>query len=81
MKTYPAAQIESSVSPSSRLAVTLLAAFAGTLGIHRFYLRKIGTGVLMLVTCGGLGVWALIDFVMAICGEMKDKDGLPITKW
>ncbi|MBF8266923.1 MAG: hypothetical protein HW388_431 [Dehalococcoidia bacterium] len=69
------------ISPKSRLAVTLLAFFLGTLGIHRFYLGKTGTGILMLLTFGGLTIWALIDFIMAVSGSMKDKEGKPITKW
>ena len=71
----------SEVSPKSRLIVTLLAWFLGVLGVHRFYLGKIGTGILMLVTLGGLGIWALIDFIMAIAGMMKDKDGKVIQRW
>ncbi len=66
------------ISPKSRLATVLLAWFLGTLGIHRFYLGKIGTGILMLLTGGGLGIWALIDFIMALAGVMKDKQGRPI---
>jgi hypothetical protein len=69
------------VSPKSRLAVTLLAWFLGPFGAHRFYLEKYGTAVLLLFTFGGLGIWALIDFFMAVCGVMKDKDGRPITVW
>ena len=72
------------VSPKSRLAVTLFAAagwFTFIAGIHRFYLGKIGTGVLMLLTFGGFGVWTLIDIIMAVAGTMKDKDGKLITKW
>ena len=69
------------VSPKSRLAVALFAWFLGVLGIHRFYLGKIGTGIAMLLTAGGLGIWALIDFIMAVAGSMKDKDGLPIKNW
>ena len=69
------------ISPKSRLAVTLLAFFFGEFGIHRFYLGKIGTGILMLLTFGGLGIWAFIDFIMAVCGVMKDQDGKPIVDW
>lgn len=69
------------VSPKSRLAVTLLSFFLGGLGIHRFYLGKIGTGIAMIFTLGGLGIWALIDFIFAVSGNMKDKQGKPIKTW
>jgi TM2 domain-containing membrane protein YozV len=77
MSTVPAEQ----VSTKSRLAVTLLAWFLGYLGIHRFYLGKIGTGILMIVTLGGFGIWALIDFIFAVAGIMKDKEGKVIKIW
>jgi TM2 domain-containing membrane protein YozV len=48
--------------------------------VHRFYTGKVGTGVLMFVTLGGFGLWALIDFIMLLCGAFKDKEGLPL-KW
>lgn len=73
--------LDTNVSPKSRLAVTLLAWFLGQLGIHRFYLGKIGTGLLMLFTLGGFCIWALIDFIIAVTGNMKDKEGKPITNW
>ncbi len=69
------------ISPKSRLAVTLLAYFLGGLGGHRFYLEKYMTAVLMLLTCGGLGIWALVDVILALSGEMKDDNGRYITKW
>lgn len=69
------------ISDKSRLAVTLLAFFLGGLGIHRFYLGKIITGILMLLTGGGLGIWYLIDFIMAVSGTMKDKEGKFIKNW
>jgi len=76
---------EETVSPKSRLVVTLLAAlpFAmlGVGGIHRFYLGKIGTGVVQLVTFGGVVVWQFIDFIMAVSGNMKDKEGKLIKTW
>ncbi len=69
------------VSPKSRLATTLLAWFLGQFGAHRFYLGKIGTAIAMLLTMGGLGIWALIDFIYAVTGNMKDKDGKLIKNW
>jgi len=69
------------ISPKSRLAVTLLAWFLGVFGAHRFYLGKIGTAIAMLLTGGGLGIWALVDFIFAVSGRMKDKEGKLIKNW
>lgn len=57
------------------LVTLLLSLFLGTLGIHRFYVGKIGTGILQLITLGGCGVWALIDIIMIVTGNFKDRDG------
>ena len=73
--------LETNVSPKSRLVTTLLALFLGQFGAHRFYLEKYGTAVLMILTLGGLSIWALIDFIIAVCGAMKDKEGKAITNW
>ena len=85
------------VSSKSRLAITLLSFFLGYLGIHRFYAGKVGSGILILLLTifGGLttfivigfiplaivAVWTLIDFIMAVSGNFKDKDGLRIKNW
>ncbi|WP_159940384.1 MULTISPECIES: TM2 domain-containing protein [unclassified Nocardiopsis] len=66
------------VSDKNWLTVLLLSLFLGGLGVHRFYVGKIGTGILMLLTCGGVGVWALIDLIMIIVGSFKDAQGLPV---
>jgi hypothetical protein len=68
-------------SPKSRLVALLLCFFFGIFGIHRFYVGKIGTGVLELVTIGGLGIWACVDFILIIVGEFTDKEGRKITVW
>jgi TM2 domain-containing membrane protein YozV len=75
---------EVNVSPKSRLVATLLCVLPAWLcvnGVHRFYLGKIGTSILMLLTLGGLGIWTIIDFVFAVSGNMKDKDGRLIRNW
>ena len=69
------------ISPKSRLVVTLLAFFFGAFGAHRFYLNKIGTALLMLFTFGGFGIWAFIDFILAVAGVMQDKEGRLIKNW
>ncbi|OGP92808.1 MAG: hypothetical protein A2Z19_01900 [Deltaproteobacteria bacterium RBG_16_54_18] len=53
----------------------LLCFFLGSFGVHRFYVGKIGTGIVMLLTLGGLGVWTLIDFIIIVCSRFKDKQG------
>ena len=60
------------------VAMILLCFFLGFLGVHRFYVGKIGTGILMLLTGGGFGIWVLIDLIIIITGNFKDKDGLKI---
>ncbi len=63
------------------LPAFLLCFFLGCFGVHRFYVGKVGTGMLQLITLGGLGIWALIDFVMIIVGAFTDKQGNKITQW
>jgi TM2 domain-containing membrane protein YozV len=66
------------VSDKKFVPAVLLCFFLGSLGVHRFYLGKIGTGILMLLTLGGLGIWTIIDLVRLIIGSLKDKNGLPL---
>ena len=59
----------------------LLCLFAGTLGAHRFYVGKIGSGVGQLLTFGGCGIWTLIDMIMIIVGAFTDSEGEKIVDW
>ncbi|MBF0337790.1 MAG: TM2 domain-containing protein [Candidatus Magnetobacterium sp. LHC-1] len=68
-------------SEKSRLVTLILCVLLGWAGGHRFYCNKIGTGLIMLFTGGGMGLWVFIDFVMIILGAFKDKENLAITKW
>jgi hypothetical protein len=69
------------VSEKSRTVALLLCFFLGGIGVHRFYVGKVGTGIAQIVTLGGFGIWVWIDFIMIICGAFKDKPGLPLKKW
>lgn len=62
-------------SEKNWLTTLLLCIFLGGIGVHRFYAGKIGTGILMLITCGGCGIWTLVDLIMIITGKFTDKDG------
>lgn len=67
-------------SDKAMVPAALLCFFLGFLGLHRFYVGKIGTGILMIVTLGGFGIWTLIDLVMIIVGSFKDSAGLPLQR-
>ena len=53
----------------------LLCWFLGVFGVHRFYTGHTGTGVVQLLTLGGCGIWALIDFIVIVTGNFKDAEG------
>ena len=69
------------VSSRKRLLAAILCFLVGCLGVHRFYVGKIGTGVLSLLTLGGLGVWALIDLIFILLGQFSDKEGKLLKEW
>jgi len=56
--------------PTVSLIVSLL---GGTLGIDRFFIGDTGLGIGKLLTCGGLGVWAIIDWFL-IMGATREKN-------
>jgi TM2 domain-containing membrane protein YozV len=58
----------------------ILATFLGYFGADRFYRGQIGLGILKLLTCGGAGIWALIDFIIIGIGTGKDAQGNPLAR-
>jgi TM2 domain-containing membrane protein YozV len=63
-------------SSKSKMTALLLCIFLGGLGVHRFYVGKIGTGIVWLLTGGVFGIGWLIDIIMLAMGKFKDKQGL-----
>lgn len=69
------------LSPRSRLVALLFCVLLGYLGVHRFYVGKIGTGILMLVTFGGFGIWWMIDLILIAVGSFRDKENRRVFRW
>ena len=67
--------LDNNISERSWLAALLLCIFFGVFGAHRFYVGKIGTAILMLLTLSGFGIWTVVDLIIIICQDFKDKDG------
>lgn len=76
-----ARQVAAGESPRLLLPAFLLCLFFGYLGGHRYYAGKIGTGILMLLTAGGLGIWVLVDLILLLSGTFKDIEGRRLTRW
>jgi len=68
-------------SSKKRLVALLLCVFFGWTGIHRFYVDKVGTGIALLLTFGGFGMWIPVDIVLILFGLFKDKDGKALKDW
>jgi TM2 domain-containing membrane protein YozV len=74
-------QASGETSEKSRGVALALAAILGPFGAHRFYVGKTGTGVLMLCTLGGAGLWYLYDLIMVAGGSFRDVQGRLVSIW
>jgi TM2 domain-containing membrane protein YozV len=88
----PVMPFATGISPKSKTAAAILAFFLGTIGVHRFYVGKIWSGIFILIlsiigyatlsfVVGAFfliaaGLWVLIDFIMILMGKFRDKHGL-----
>lgn len=66
------------VSQRSGMVVLILAIFLGYLGVHRFYVGKMGTGLLYLLTAGCFFIGWLIDIIKIVTGNFTDKENAKI---
>jgi hypothetical protein len=69
------------VSPKSRLIALLLCIFLGYLGVHRFYVNKICSGIFYLLTAGIFGFGVFIDLILILSGSFRDDRGWPLLEW
>ena len=66
-------------SPHNRWIALMLCLFLGVLGIHRFYVGKVWTGVAQMLTGGGFIFWAVIDFFFILFGAFTDSEGRKLS--
>ncbi|MFI7243247.1 TM2 domain-containing protein [Streptomyces qinglanensis] len=64
------------LSDKSKIVAGVLQLFIGSLGIGRFYTGHVGMGIAQLFTCGGFGIWALVDGIIFLTSDSRtDSDG------
>ena len=68
-------------SEKSRGVALALSALLGPFGAHRFYVGKTGTGLLMLCTLGGGGLWYLYDLIVVAGGSFRDSENRLVSRW
>jgi TM2 domain-containing membrane protein YozV len=66
-------------SDKSYTTALLLSFFVGGLGIDSFYFGYKGLGIAKLLTLGGVGIWALIDFILIAMRKVPDAQGRPLV--
>jgi len=80
MENNNSAAITTGVSSKDFITTLLLCLLAGGLGIHRYYVGKIGTGILYTLTAGVFGIGILVDLIKIATGKFTDKDGKIIKR-
>ena len=64
----------SQVSDKSLIGATIAVVTVGFLGVHRFYTGRPISGIFMILTLGGLGIWVLVDFILLITENFRDSN-------
>lgn len=68
------------ISRKSKTVALLLCIFLGYFGVHKFYVGKVGSGILYLCTLGLFGFGWIIDIILIVAGSFKDEFGLPLKQ-
>jgi len=68
------------ISEKNWLVALLLCLVLGAVGMHRFYVGKTATGILMILTFGGFGIWVLVDLILIATNSFTDVNGLHLNK-
>lgn len=76
---FLAKQIPGIFSSHEHMTLLLISWTLGVFGVDRFILGHTGLGVAKLLTFGGFGVWALIDFILIAMRKVTDSEGLPLA--
>lgn len=76
---YQTVYTQRPVSDRNRWIALLLCFFGGMIGLHRFYVGKIGTGILYILTAGVFGIGAVVDFFSILGGGFRDGDGMKLS--
>lgn len=73
-------QAAGNVSEKSWGTLLMLFIFLGWIGAHRFYVGKVGTAILYIITLNGIGIWWLIDLILILSKNFKDSENKLIKK-
>lgn len=66
---------------SQHTTASVLSLLLGWLGIDRFYMGRIGLGILKLITLGGAGIWWVVDMILVGSGKARDSSGTPLISF
>lgn len=75
---FAAKEVPGLYSDKEMVTTAIISWLVGIFGVDRFYLGYTGLGVAKLLTCGGLGIWAIIDLILIILRKVPDAQGRPL---
>jgi hypothetical protein len=75
---FPARDVPGLFSHKEWVIALVLSILLGSLGVDRFYLGHVGLGILKLISCGGFGIWYVVDVILIALRKVPDSDGRPL---